>query len=39
MYSIAWLDLSKEPVILSHPHMGDRYFSFQLGGMTSDNVD
>ena len=39
MYSIAWLDLSKEPVILSHPDMGERYFSFQLGGMTSDNVD
>ena len=39
MYSIAWIDLSKEPVILSHPDMGERYFSFQLGGMTSDNVD
>ena len=29
----------EEPVILSHPDMGDRYFSFQLGGMSSDNVD
>ena len=39
MYSIAWVDLTEEPVILSHPDMGDRYFSFQLGGMTSDNFD
>jgi hypothetical protein len=39
MYSIAWIDLSEGPVILSHPEMGERYFSFQLGGMTSDNVD
>lgn len=37
MYSIAWVDLSAEPVILSHPDMGDRYFSFELSAMTSDN--
>jgi len=32
-----WLDLSKEPLILSHPDMGDRYFWFQLASMDSDN--
>jgi hypothetical protein len=37
MYSVAWIDLTEEPVILSHPEMGDRYFSFQLAGMSSDN--
>ena len=37
LYSITWLDLSKEPVILSHPDMGDRYFTFEFGSMTSDN--
>jgi hypothetical protein len=37
LYSIAWLDVGKEPVILSHPDMGDRYFTFELAGMDSDN--
>ena len=36
LYSVAWLDLSKEPVILSHPDMADRYFTFELMGFTSD---
>lgn len=39
MYSIAWVDLNAEPVILSHPDMGDRYFSFELAAMSSDNFD
>jgi hypothetical protein len=39
LYSVAWVDLTSEAVILSHPDMGDRYFSFQLAGMTSDNFD
>ena len=30
LYSIAHLDLSKGPIVLSHPNMGRRYFSFQL---------
>ncbi|MFN8112583.1 MAG: DUF1254 domain-containing protein [Solirubrobacterales bacterium] len=30
LYSIAHLDLSKGPIVLSHPGMGKRYFSFQL---------
>jgi len=37
LYSLAWLDLHEEPVILSHPDMGERYFTFQLAGFTSDN--
>lgn len=36
-YSIAWVDLSKEPVILSHPDMGTRYFVFQLSGFDEDD--
>lgn len=39
LYSLAWLDLSAEPVILSHPDMADRYFTFELMGFTSDNFD
>ena len=39
LYSLAWLDLSEEPVILSHPDMGDRYFTFELMGFTSDTYD
>ncbi len=39
LYSLAWLDLSDEPIILSHPDMGDRYFTFELVAFTSDNVD
>jgi hypothetical protein len=29
-YSLAYLDLSNGPVVLSIPNMGERYFSFQL---------
>ena len=39
LYSLAWLDLRETPVILSHPDMGERYFTFQLAGFTSDNFD
>ncbi|NBM20489.1 DUF1254 domain-containing protein [Streptomyces sp. GC420] len=39
LYSFAWVDLSTEPVVLSHPDMGDRYFTFELVGITSDNYD
>jgi len=39
LYSIAWLDVGDDPVILSVPDMGERYFSFQLGCMDSDNLD
>lgn len=39
LYSLAWVDLGKEPVILSHPDMGERYFTFELAAFTSDNFD
>ena len=39
LYSLAWLDLTEEPVVLSHPDMGERYFTFELMGFTSDNFD
>jgi hypothetical protein len=37
LYSIAWLDLSKEPVILSVPDVGDRYYTVEIAGFDSDN--
>ncbi|MDX2417349.1 MAG: DUF1254 domain-containing protein [Xanthomonadales bacterium] len=37
LYSPIFLDVSKEPVILSHPDMDDRYFTFEIASMTSDN--
>lgn len=36
-YSISILDLRSEPMVLSHPDMGDRYFSFAISSMSSDN--
>jgi hypothetical protein len=37
LYSVAWVNLTDEPVILSHPDMADRYFTFELVGFSSDN--
>ena len=37
LYSWGWLDVSKEPVILSHPNMGERYFVFEFADYYSDN--
>lgn len=37
LYSVAWLDVGKEPVILSHGDMGDRYFTFEIASLNSDN--
>jgi hypothetical protein len=37
LYSTAWLDVRKEPIILSYPDMGDRFFTFEIGDMSSDN--
>jgi hypothetical protein len=37
LYSMAWVDVSKEPIILSHPDMGNRYFTFELASIDSDN--
>lgn len=39
LYSTAWVDVGTEPVILSHPDMGNRYFTFELASMDSDNFD
>lgn len=39
LYSVAWVHLRHEPVVLSHPDMADRYFTFELAAITSDNFD
>ncbi len=36
-YSITWLNLGEEPIILSHPEMGGRYFTFEIAGYDVDN--
>lgn len=37
LYSVTWLDVGKEPIILSHGDLGDRYFTFEIASMNSDN--
>jgi hypothetical protein len=37
LYSIAWVDVATEPVIISHPDMGKRYFTFEIASLDSDN--
>jgi hypothetical protein len=37
LYSWGFFDLSKEPVVLAHPDMGQRYFTFELADMYSNN--
>ena len=39
LYSIAWVDLGPEPIVLSHPDMGERYFTFEVIGIDSNNID
>ena len=37
LYSWGWMDLRQGPVILSHPDMGSRYFTFEIADFHSDN--
>jgi hypothetical protein len=37
LYSPAWVDLSNEPVILSHPDLTGRFFIFQFASINGDN--
>lgn len=37
VYSTAWVNVGEEPIILSHPDMEDRNFSFHFTGYSSDN--
>lgn len=39
LYSATWADVSKEPMILTVPAFGKRYYTFQLVGFDSDNFD
>lgn len=37
LYSVAWLDLGPEPVVLHVPEITDRYYCMQMACMDSDN--
>ena len=37
LFSVAWIDVADEPIILSHPDINDRYFTFEMASMDSDN--
>jgi hypothetical protein len=37
LYSMAVLDLAKEPLILSVPDVGERYYTFEIASADSDN--
>lgn len=37
LYSVAWLDLSREPLVLSVPAVVDRFYAIQMAGIDSDN--
>lgn len=39
LYSVSWADLRSEPLIITLPNFGKRYFSVQLVGFDSDNFD
>jgi len=37
IYSVTWLNVGEEPIILSHPEMEERYFTFEIAAYDSDN--
>jgi len=39
LYSMAWLDLGTEPLVLSLPDFGDRYFVAQMVDMYTHNIE
>jgi len=39
LYSLVWLDLEKEPVVFSHPDMGDRFYLFPMYSLWMPVVD
>jgi hypothetical protein len=39
VYSEAWIYVGDEPIIFSHPDMGDRNFSFHFTSYSSDLID
>jgi hypothetical protein len=39
LYSLAWLDVGPEPVVFSHPDMGQRYFLFPLYSLWMELIE
>ena len=39
LYSVAWVDVSREPVIVSVPEIRNRYYSVHLTGYDADTFD
>jgi hypothetical protein len=37
LYSTAWLDLSKEPLVLQVPEIADRFYNIEMACLDSDN--
>ena len=39
VYSMVWMDLTVEPIVISIPEIRNRYFAFQLVDMYTHNLD
>lgn len=39
LYSLAWLDLGKEPMVFSHPDMGKRFYLFPMYSLWMSVID